>query len=149
MSFTYRGHDLPLSTYIDRDMSRIELIDPRGDVVEAFHLNDRAEAEALRDRVNADFERCVREIATNSRAGHPAEKLSFPGTTTEEICRSLDYIWTCGGDGYPREIITPLFEADLIYIEQPNHTARLTEHAVRAWEAWDAKCSEAGHRGQY
>lgn len=148
MSFTYEGHDLPLALSVDLDMSRINLIDPHGEVAEFFDIRNRDEAEALLATINGAFERAVREIVTNPRAGHPAARLTGTGTTTEELCLALDYIWTCGGDGYPRAILTPLYEAGLITIDTA-HTARLTEHAVRAWEVWDARCAKAGHPSQY
>ena len=148
MSFTYEGHDLPLALSVDLDMSRINLVDSRGEIAEFLDIRDRVEAEALRAKLNAGFERAVREIVTNPRAGHPAEFLGYPGTTTEEICLALDYIWTCGGEGYPREILTPLYEAGLITIDAAS-TARLTELTAYAWQAWNVRCLKAGHPAQY
>jgi hypothetical protein len=146
MSFTYKGHNLPLWTSIDRDMSQIALCDERCEVVETFDLSERMEVEVLVATLNARFERSSREIATNPRAGHPAEFLTSPATTTEELCDALDHIWMCGGDGYPSRIITPLCKAGLIYIEQYTDTARLTDDTAHAWQVWCDRSLAAGHR---
>lgn len=91
------------------------------------------------------FRRALTEIATNPRAGHPAEYRTHEDTTTEEICDALDLIYRIGGEGHLRVHLTPLYEAALITIDS-DHRARLTKDAKDAWLAWETRAMAAGYK---
>lgn len=139
MSFTCKGHDT-LWVTVDRDMSCIELVDRRGDVAEAFQLRGQPEAEALLAKLKVGFAKCSRERSTNPRAGLPAEFVTFDGATCERLCEALDHFWICGGDGYPREIITRLFDAGLIRIGPDIRPDRPTTLPARSRSDALARC---------
>lgn len=142
--FAYKGFDLPVYQREDRESRTIEIW-AESRVVEVFDENDRDEALFLVADLNSNYYRAVDEIATNPLAGHPAERLTFPGTTTEEICEAMDLIYRIGGEGHVREHLTPLFEADLIRFDR-NDRAWLTEDATYAWLKWEAIAMAAGHK---
>lgn len=142
--FAYRGFDLPVYHREDRESRTIEIW-AESRIVEVFDESDRDEALFLVADLNSNYYRAVAEIATNPLAGHPAERLTFPGTTTEEICDALDVIYRICGEGHPREHITPLYEAGLITIDS-DHRCRLTEDAAYAWVEWETRAMAAGHK---